>query len=64
MADFNSANRIWCSKCSVFRDSESFVTNRFGRTKKLCNLHGKKRDLEEDDWDTFEAEIYSWNHPD
>ncbi|KAK9342808.1 hypothetical protein V1522DRAFT_424705 [Lipomyces starkeyi] len=64
MADITSRNRIWCSKCSVFRDSESFETNRFGRTKKLCNLHGKKRDLEEDDWDTFEAEIYSWNHPD
>ncbi|KAK9427273.1 hypothetical protein V1505DRAFT_53740 [Lipomyces doorenjongii] len=65
MADTNLANRIWCSKCGVFRDSESFETNKSGRTKKLCNRHGKKRDLEVlyNDWDNFEAEIHSWNHP-
>ncbi|KAJ8097430.1 hypothetical protein POJ06DRAFT_31514 [Lipomyces tetrasporus] len=61
-----SNTRIWCSKCGVFRDSESFETNKSGRTKKLCNRHGKKRDLEVlyDDWDTFEEEVHSWNHPD
>ena len=61
----NLANRIWCSKCCLFRDPESFETKKSGQRKKLCNRHGKKRDLEVllDDWDTFETELHSWNRP-
>ena len=61
----DTANRIWCSKCGMFRDSECFATNNSGRRKKLCNRHGKKRELEEtfDDWDSFEAKLHAWNHP-
>ena len=62
--DTNSANRIWCSQCSLFRDSESFEMNKSGKTKKQCNRHGKKRDAVVlfDGWDIFEGELRSWNH--
>ncbi|KAK9261990.1 hypothetical protein V1519DRAFT_91211 [Lipomyces tetrasporus] len=38
-----SDTRIWCSKCGVFRDSESFETNKSARTKKLCNRHWEEK---------------------
>ncbi|KAN0086960.1 hypothetical protein V8E54_000648, partial [Elaphomyces granulatus] len=33
--------------------------------KKLCNRHGKKRNLDAifDDWDDFEAQLRAWNCP-
>jgi hypothetical protein len=61
----NTPNRAWCSKCSTFRDSESFETNKFGRKKKLCNRHGQKRELTVlfDNWDAFEIQLRKWNRP-
>jgi hypothetical protein len=38
----NPANRTWCSKCGIFRDSEGFETKGSGQRKKLCNRRGKK----------------------
>ena len=60
--DANSINQSWCTKCTAFRDSESFESNKSGKKKKLCNRHGKKRD-QFDDWDTFEKQLCEWNHP-
>jgi hypothetical protein len=58
-------NQTWCSKCKAFRNPESFERNKSGKTKKQCNRHGKKRDLDAvfDDWDAFETQLSQWNRP-
>jgi hypothetical protein len=55
----------WCSKCTTFRDAQSFEKHKSGKVKKLCNRHGKKRNLDAifDDWDDFEAQLRAWNCP-
>jgi hypothetical protein len=57
----NLPNQAWCSKCSTFRDSESFETKKSGQKKKLCNRHERKRELQFDDWDAFEIQLNKWN---
>ena len=59
----DTPNRAWCSKCSTFRDSESFETNKFGQKRKLCNRHGRKRELQFDSWGAFEIQLKKWNRP-
>ena len=63
--DANTQNQTWCTKCNALRESESFEKNKSGETKKLCNRHGKKRDLEAvfDDWNAFETQLNEWSHP-
>ena len=63
--DTNMPNQSWCTKCNAFRNSEDFEANKSGKTKKQCNRHGKKRDLDVvfDDWDAFETRLSTWNHP-
>ncbi|KAN0070077.1 hypothetical protein V8E54_011658 [Elaphomyces granulatus] len=50
----------WCSKCTTFRDAQSFEKHKSGKVKKLCNRHGEKRDLDAifDDWADFEAQLH------
>jgi hypothetical protein len=43
---------------------EVFAVNKF-KTRKLCDRHGKKRELSAvfDNWDDFESWLLAWNHP-
>lgn len=63
MASSSRPNQLRCSKCNAFRDEESFEKHKSGKTKKLCNRHGRKRELDAifDDWDNFEARLVAWN---
>ena len=65
MASVNSPDQTWCTKCSTFRNSEDFKTNKSGQKMKQCERHKKKRELAQcfDDWDTFGAQLQAWNHP-
>jgi len=65
MANFARPNLLRCSKCNTFRDENSFEKHRSGKTKKLCNRHGRKRKLDAvfDSWDAFEDRLVAWNRP-
>jgi hypothetical protein len=65
MANSVRSNQRWCSKCNAFRDEQSFEKHKCGKVKKLCNRHGRKRELDAifDDWDEFEGRLVAWNHP-
>jgi hypothetical protein len=63
--DLNPSDQVWCSNCKKFRDPASFEKTKYGKERKTCNRHGKRRNIDVvfDNWGIFEEQLAAWNCP-
>jgi hypothetical protein len=63
--DSNPSDQVWCSNYKKFRDPASFEKTKYGKERKTCNQHDKRRNIDAvfDNWGSFEEQLAAWNCP-